>query len=74
MRNKREPHGEETSRQQRPSTRKEMREGGKTILAEKSFTRDAGRLWNNASKEIKEAETLGIAKEKIKQYCKMLPI
>ena len=74
MRNKREPLGEETSRQLRPSTRKEMREGGKTILAEQSFTRDTGKLWNNAPKAIKEAKTLGIVKEKIKQHCKLLPI
>ena len=74
MKHRREPSRDGTSRQLRITTRKEMREGGKTILAEKSFTRDAGKLWNAAPKEIKEADTIGTAKERIKQYCKLPPI
>ena len=74
MKPRREPPGDGTPRQMRATTQKEIREGGKTILAEKSFTRDTGKLWNAAPKEIKEAETVGIAKEKIKQYCKLLPV
>jgi hypothetical protein len=74
MKPKKEPLGDTTTRQLRTTTRKEMREGGKTILAEKSFTRDAGKLWNAAPKEIKEAKTVVAAKEKIKQHCKRLPI
>ena len=74
MKPKKEPLGDTSTRQLRTTRRKEMREGGKTILAEKSFTRDAGKLWNVAPKEIKEANTIGAAKENIKQYCKLLPI
>ena len=48
MKPKKEPLGDTSTRQLRTTTRKEMREGGKTILAEKSFTRDAGKLWNVA--------------------------
>ena len=51
-----------------------MREGGKTKQAEQSFARDAGRLWNQALIEIKEASTIGIAKHKIIIYFKTLPI
>ena len=74
MKPKREPLGDGSPRQLRTTTRREMREGGKTVLAEKSFTRDAGKLWNAAPKEIKEGGTIGNAKKKIKQYCKLLPI
>ena len=50
-----------------------MREGGKKRLAEESFVRDAGKLWNQAPNETKEAPTLGTAKQLIKKYCKTLP-
>ena len=58
----------------RATTRREMQEGGKTNLAEKSFVRDSGKLWNRAPKEIKEVPTITVAKHKIKRYCKTLPI
>ena len=74
MKPKKEPLGDTTTRQLRTTTRKEMREGGKTILAEKSFTRDAGKLWNAAPKEIKEAKSLTAAKTQIRKYCKSIPI
>ena len=38
------------------------------------FTRDAGKLWNQAPKEKREALSKGIAKTQIKNYCKTLPI
>lgn len=44
-------------RDARSATRKETREGGKTIQVERSFTRDTGKIWNHALKEIKEANT-----------------
>ena len=71
---KRESLGEGTLDKWNTTTGKEMWEGGKTIQAEKSFTRDAGKLWNQAAKEMNAALTIGIAKEIIKQYCKQLPI
>ena len=40
----------------------------------RSFVRDSGKIWNQASREIKEATTIGAAKRLIKQYCKTLPI
>ena len=51
-----------------------MKEGGKNKIAEESFVRDTGRLWNRAPAEITEAATIGTAKSKIRQYCKTLPI
>ena len=46
----------------------------KTKQAEKSFMGDAGRLWNQALREIKESPAIAIAKRMINLYCKMLPI
>ena len=73
----RNAEGEEerdTERTVRPSTRRKMKEGGKNKIAEESFVRDTGRLWNRAPAEITEAATIGTAKSKIRQYCKTLPI
>ena len=74
MKPRRAPPGDGTPRQMRATTQKEIREGGKTILAEKSFTRDTGKIWKQAPKEIKEAKSIGLAKSPIKKYCKMFPI
>ena len=72
---KREPHQEtENERTLRPGMRKEMEEGGRTTIAQESFTRDAGRLWNRAPEKIKKTKTLTSAKIAIKEYCKTLPI
>ena len=72
---KREPRQEtENERTLRPGTRKEMEEGGRTTIAQESFTRDAGRLWNRAPEKIKKTKTLTSAKIAIKEYCKTLPI
>ena len=68
-----ETNGENT-RYLRPSSVRDMKEGGMTKSAERSFVRDTGRLWNNASKDIKEAKSLRDAKQKIRSYCKTLPI
>ena len=43
-----------------------MKEGGKTLAAQTSFVRDAGRIWNRAPSQIKEAATLAEAKREIK--------
>ena len=51
MKIKNETLGEGTSRHMRTITPKEMQEGGKTIQAKKCFTRDVGKLWNQAPKE-----------------------
>ena len=46
----------------RPSMRKEMWKAGKTEQVEKSFVRSAGRLWNQASRDIKRINYHGIRK------------
>ena len=51
-----------------------MNDEGKMRLAENSFVRDTGKMWNRALKQIKEAPTKGIAKGLIRTYCKTLPI
>ena len=69
----RENAGETEQLNSRQTRRHTMREGGMTLQAEKSFTRDTGKIWKQASKEIKEAKSIGVAKNLIKKYCKMLP-
>ena len=49
---------EDHTRPVRPLTRKEMREGGEAKQSVKYFVRDAGRLKNQAPKEIKESVSL----------------
>ena len=73
MRREREIPEVET-RHLRSSSTVVMMEGGKNNIARASFTRDAGRLWNKAPNDIKEAKTLHMAKKLIKDYCKTLPV
>ena len=54
--------GEEPARNTCAYNREDMVEGGKTKQAENSFVRDAGKLWNRAPTEIKEAPTEGAVK------------
>ena len=49
-------------------------DGGKTKIAQESVTRDAGKLWNNAPRAIKDAKSISTAKKEIKIYCKILPV
>ena len=58
----------------RLSTRKEMIEGGKYKATRESFTREAGRIWNQGPVEIKTAKTIYVAKKHIKEYSKKLPV
>ena len=61
-------------REVRLSTRKEMMEGGKYKATRESFTREAGRIWNQAPMEIRTAKTIFEAKKHTKEYCKKLPL
>ena len=47
--------GGENFRAARTTTRRTMIEGGRTKQAVESFVRDAGKLWNQAPKKIKDA-------------------
>ena len=51
-----------------------MVEGGKYKTTQASFARDAGHLWNQAPKKIKDIETISAVKTEIRKYCKTLPI
>ena len=51
-----------------------MLEGGKAKMAERSYTRDTGKFWNQAPIGITEAPTKETAKQLIKSYCKTLPL
>ena len=42
----------EQRRSTRPGTRRQMMDGGRNKIAQESFTRDAGKLWNNGPKQI----------------------
>ena len=57
----------EESREVRLSTRKDMMDGGRYKATRESFTREAGRMWNQAPMEIKTAKTLFAAKKLIKE-------
>ena len=63
-----------SDREVRRGTRREMKEGGRTKLIQDSFTRDAGRIWNRAPATIKNASSIGAAKLEIKKFCRTLPI
>ena len=67
----RENVGETEQRNTRQTARHTMREGGNTMQAEKSFMKDIGKIWwNQAPKEIKEAKTIGVAKNLLKNTTK----
>ena len=63
-----------SDRQLRADTIRDLEEGGRLKSTLASFTRDAGHIWNQAPKCIKEAKTLSKVKADIKKYCKTLPI
>ena len=58
----------------RPTSTRELKDNAKSRLGEQSFCINAGKIWNNAPSNIKEAKTLSLAKKLIKIYCKNLPI
>ena len=63
-----------TNRVLRESSTRVWRENAATKLVKESFCRNAAKLWNNASSEVKEAETLYKAKTAIKKCCLTLQI
>ena len=44
------------------------------LIAKKSFTCDAAKVWNNAPDKIRTSKTLTTAKKAIREQCKSLPI
>ena len=58
----------------RPSSMRELKDNAKSSIGEQSFCINAGKIWNKAPTNIKEAKTLSLAKKFIKLYCKTLPI
>ena len=56
------------------SRTRELKGSAKTKIGEQSFIINAGKIWNKAPSNIKEAKTLSLAKKFIKIYCKSLPI
>ena len=61
-----------STRTLKPSSVRDLTKGGRTSQAQASFTRDTGKIWNNAPQIIKNTETLAAAKREIKTYCKTL--
>ena len=55
----------ETERTMRPTNRRRMNESGKNRIAEDSFVRYTGRMWNKAPPEIIKARSIKTAKENI---------
>ena len=58
----------------RTTSTRELKDSAKTKIGEQSFIINAGKIWNKAPSNIKEAKTLSLAKKFIKIYCKSLPI
>ena len=58
----------------RESTQRDWKEHSKFKVSSESFTIDTARLWTKVNPNIKAAQTLGSAKNLIKNYCKTLEI
>ena len=52
----------------------QWKENAKYKNSRESFCIDTGKLWNQAPMDIKNAESISIAKTKIKTYCRSLVI
>ena len=65
---------DEQPRNIRSKTQKEMQEGGRMKQAERRLVREAGKIWNQAPRDIKEAKNMEAAKVLFQQYCKTLQI
>ena len=69
------PHdGGDNNRTLRPSSLKEVKDSARTKIGENSFCMSAARMWNSAPAEIKQCSTLTLAKKRIKEFCKTMPI
>ena len=58
----------------RSGTALKLTEKRTTVVSSKTFLNDAIKLWNLASNDIKNCETLYAAKKAIKSFAKTLPI
>ena len=58
----------------RETTTRHWKEHAKFKHSRESFNIDTAKLWNQVHKDIKSAESLNIAKAKIKLFCKTLEI
>ena len=66
--------GQGSSRVMRPNTTRIWREDAKYQQGKESFCRNTAKLWNNSDIEVKNTETISIAKKAIFKFCKKLPI
>ena len=64
----------DSTREVRSGTRKQLDENPRFKASKSSFSFDAARLWNQAPQSIKECKTLRKAKSEINNYCRSLPI
>ena len=62
------------TRELRPTSIRIWKEDGRTDAARESFSRNTAKIWNQAPMTIKDAMTLSLAKKRVKEYCKSLPI
>ena len=58
----------------RYSTIRHWKEHAKLKNSRESFTIDTAKLWNQVQLDIKNAESIGIAKARIKIFCRTLEI
>ena len=62
----------QTDRILRPGSIKLWKDNARTKTGSESFSIDTAKLWNNSPEVIKNATTIGMAKNAIKNYCKSL--
>ena len=60
----------QTDRILRPGSIKLRKDDARTKTGSESFSIDTAKLWNNSPEVIKNATTIGMAKNAIKNYCK----
>ena len=67
-------HISDSERTLRPTSIKIWKDSAKTKVGNESFCFDTARLWNEATPEIKNANSLGIARNAIKKFTRTLEI
>ena len=64
----------ETGTSTRACTSGELMESGRSVIAQKTCTNDAIKLWNKAPKQVTQCLTLSQIKVQSKLYAKSLPV
>ena len=58
----------------RPKCDRIFNDTTRLVMSQSSYNIDAARVWNNAPEKIRSAASISLAKNFIKEHCKLLPI